>query len=349
MQTTHLSEMYPAAPASTAPRKAAPRVTAAPKYYLYVLPMSHNCKGSEACYKCVKSNKLDTLYAVSESGSQYAPIVKTINVTMLDLDKCPQWLIGTPTLYETSTRSVYKGQNALGKLEGIAESPARQFWISESELQAMTSGGPGGGVGASITGRTGGINRPSALASASKSQRGMYKSRVPMNVPRGAQGAQGMGGSNALRGAWNAQKRMSADALSQSVSQTARSQLGMSGGDAKAPPSSAGGAGGGVDGSSFSMSTLQPAGDASTTTAGNFALDPSQYDTPEARAAKIVSQKKQDTSGTGGGQAAPTPTKSGMGKTAPPDGNYATTSPVDLAAAFKKRQAAHTGGQQQHS
>lgn len=310
------------------------------KYYLYALPTSHNCQGSQACTRCVKSNALDTSYAVSDSGTQYTPIVKIINVTMLDLEKCPPWLIGTPTLYEPGTRSVYKGQHALAKLEGVAESPARQFWVTQSDAQAMRSGsgigvgGPGAlGRGA---GTSAGVNRPSALASASKSQRGMQNSRLVGNVPRGAQGAQGMGGSNALRGAWNAHKRMSADALSKSMAQSARTRFGGGGSttggdtvggaaDAKAPPASTG-----ASEDAFSMSTLQPAGVSSTTTAGNFALDPAQYDTPEARAAKIISKKTMDAAPAGIGVA--------TAATAPPDGDYASTSPVDLAAEFKKRQ-----------
>lgn len=316
--------------------------TNAPKYYLYALPTSHTCVGSKACIKCVKDNALDTSYAVSQSGVNYSPIVKFINVTMLDLDKCPPWLIGTPTLYETTTRIVYKGQNALVKLQGIARSDSRQYWIGESEAKTINGGrtgnaGHGGGISS--------ISRPSALSSTSKGHRGLQSSRVMMtNVPRGAQGAQGMGGSNALRGAWNAQKRMSADALADSMSETARTQfssgvLGTK--DAKrnpyskqsqrsfsAPTAGSGSIrGGSGSGEVFaSMSTLRAAGDTSSTTAGNFALDPNQYDTAEARAAKIISQKAD---------ASAIRASSGV-----PSGGEAPTSPVDLATAFKKMQAA---------
>lgn len=312
----------------------------APKYYLYALPTSHTCVGSKACIQCVKDNALDTSFAVSQSGIQCSPIVKIINVTMLDVEKCPPWLIGTPTVYETDTRIVYKGQNALIKLEGIAKSDNRQYWISESEAKTIN----GGRTGARGAGDATRVSRPSALVSTSKGRRGMQSSRfLTKGALRGAQGAQGMGGSNALRGAWNAQKRLSADALASSMSDKARSRFGSGiatgGGDARRAPLSearrsfsatttARRAAGNTkeDGEAFpNMSTLRSAGDTSSTTAGNFALDPKQYDTAEAREAKIVSQKADAAAiGTNGG---------GM------PGAEAPTSPVDLAAAFKKMQA----------
>lgn len=315
------------------------------KYYLYVSPPNHNCKGSRLCTQWVKNHSLDTLYVVSESGHAYMPIVKIINVAMLDLDKCPSWLIGTPTLYETSTRSVYKGQNAFAKIQGISESPTRKFWISQSEAESLT----GEGMRTPTSVRTGAaIRYSSSMSTTSKGQRGTQHTQPRANVPRGSQGSQGMGGSNALRGAWNAQQRMGADALSQSMSKNARGRFGGDG-DGRTLGSDSKFSGRTMDGSrlpfgqtkqqppppkepGFMMSTLLSAGDSNATSAGNFALDPSDYDTPEARQAKIIT-KKSSTSGSG--KSAP------AHAAAPPDGDFSTTSPVDLATAFKRRQAAH--------
>lgn len=112
-----------------------------PKYVLYALPPSSNCNGSKECLRIVKENNMETMYAPSESGLEYSPVVKVINAGLLDLEECPEWLVGVPTLFETGSSCVYKGESACARLQSVSRSSNRKYWLNKAAVHNRAPSG----------------------------------------------------------------------------------------------------------------------------------------------------------------------------------------------------------------
>jgi len=112
-----------------------------PKYVLYALPPASNCNGSKECLRIVKENNMETMYAPSESGLEYSPVVKVVNAGLLDLEECPEWLVGVPTLFETGSSCVYKGESACARLQSVSSSANRKYWLTKAAVRNRASSG----------------------------------------------------------------------------------------------------------------------------------------------------------------------------------------------------------------
>lgn len=105
-----------------------------PQFILYTLPPSSNCVGSKKCLSIVKQNDMDSYFAPTSSGLKYASVIKVINAALLDIESCPEWLVGVPTLFETGNACVYKGESACTRLQAISMGASRKYWVKKGNI-----------------------------------------------------------------------------------------------------------------------------------------------------------------------------------------------------------------------